>query len=818
MTTYFKVLYDTQAGGEYVADAENFTEVTWTGGGRGQIISDFPHPVLTTTGKLHVALIAGPLPTDGQTLTQGAVTADANGNATTLLYPAYFREDVSVTTNGTLKDIRWVGPAADANGVIPTHSHKFDGQTTNLTVGDLLTYSGGQTAELIRVNNDTGATGEIEVRFTSSLDAGLPVDGDTFSDEGTGDGTVQGETHARSYTPFNIHRLLADLNDDDQFFGNDVLSSIDPTPSAKDTDQIIRLIGGANVDDTMILHMYGGSIEQLGNAEKYSGLDVQVTSPNANTRPVLIQFNIATGLDAIVPDKYSNAWNPDSIAGNIRIMIKVRENNVDIDGRRIRGKLLEYGDNYFEGGTTLGDATTSLALFSSTDGNNDTAVGTVAAYATTITEGFQTQTYGATTGDFSAILNYNAQTSKQSYEYTKWLQTRVKTSPEPPTLFGRDARLVTGVNRNFAWDAQVGNLTEDEIIAWGTSITYSAQAVSNFILGEAVTFVGSGAQGRVLYDNDAGATGEILVGDLVGTPLATDTILAADSGTTADVDVVTLASRAGIGLLIAWDDDGATGNVYYQALGGLDPIDNQLVYGRSSDATVTIFGAVASRTINNQWVGLYTGTNFQTNFGIGVLSTDAVLGDLNRSLGDVQIGVPNNQSGVITNLLEGDRAWAYDWDGSTVDSNGDAVPRWDQLSNDALLNGAAVASIVVTEAIPADTPQVAALRVTNDEGIRVLIAYSSWSVSTFTLTSTYNFSGSGVNDSVAATNDIAIAYIDRVIPAATTTASFTGIYGGDRQMAIRVLRGDNSPIVPFKANPVFGSAGFSVAAGRISDA
>jgi len=823
MTTYFKVRYDNEASGPFVADAENFSELTWAGGGRGQVITLIDDGA---TGKLHVALIAGPLPSDNDVLTQGTTTADAEGAATTLLYPAYFRDDVSVTDNAALKDIRWVGPVADGSGVMPTHSFKFDGQTINVALQDIITFSGGQVAELIRLNNDVGATGEMEVRFISNLDAGLPVDGDTLTGFLAGNGTVQGEVHARSYTPFWLHRLLADLNDDPQFAGDDDMSSIDPTPSAKDTDQIVRLIGGANVDDTMILHMYGGSIEQASGGTKYAGLDVQVTSPNADTRPVLIQYDTTTGLDALVTDKWSNAWNPDSIAGNVRIMRKIRDNGVDIDGRRIRGFLGEFGDTFFTGSTTLGDATTSLALFASTDGNNVTAAGTVAGapYNTVVlTDGFQTINYNNGNGptEYVMSVDYGSATSPQTYERTKYLQRRGTAE----SIFGRNGQLVIGVNRNFAYDTEVnGPFLENSLIAWGTIVAYDTEVGGPFTVGESLDFAG-GAKGRLLLLDDDGTTGTMIVEVTSGTVIGDDEAITGFlSGATAAVNDVggvdTIESRSGIGWILGLDDDGTTGNIYYQSLAGLDPVNNSPIYGINGVTLVSclVNGAVASRTINNQFVGVYTGTNFQTNFGIGIESADAILGDLNRNLADVQQGVPNNQSGLVTNLLAGDRVWCYDWDGATTDSNGDAVPRWDQLSNDALLNGAAVATIVVTEAIPADTPQVGALRVTNDEGIRVLIPYSSWATSTFTLTAAYNFSGTGVNDSVAATNDIAIAYLDQTVPAATTQLSFTGIFASNRQMAVRVLRGDNNPIVPFKTNPIFTASGFNVAAGRISDA
>lgn len=826
MSTYFKVLYDNLAGGSFTgAGTPGFTELTWAGGGRGQIIQDFPNG---TTGKLSVSLIAGPLPADNDVLTQGAVTADANGAATTLLYPAYMRLDVDITDNTPVagqREIDWdpAAPAPNGNGIIPTHSFFFDGQTVDLTVGQTLTFSGGQTAELVRIVDQTGADGELEVRFISNLDAGLPVDGDTFTDEGTGDGTLQGQVHPRTYTPLNLHRLLSDLNDDAQFVGDDDLSMLDPTPSAKDTDQIVRLIGGAHMTDALALRMYGGSVAQLAGPSgdtQFSGLDVQVTTPNANTRPVLIQYDTTTGLPALIPDKWSTAWNPDSIAGAVRIMVKTRENGVDIDGRRVRGALLELGDTYFFGGTTLGDATTSLALFSAGDGNDDQSG---AAHTTVIlTDGYQTLDYNNGNGPtpFSLSIDYGSETSIQTYQRTKYIQRRGTAE----TLFGLNGQLVIGVNRNFAHDGETANLVENQLMAWGTIVAFDGEAGGPFTQGESLTFSG-GAKGRLLLLEDSGVNvGTMIVGITEGTAIGDDeTITGSDSGATAlvndlgGVDVV--ESRSGIGWLIAYDDAGTTGNVYYQSLGGLDPLNNQPVYQIIANTveSVLVNGTVASRTINNQFVGTYTGTNFQTNFGIGIDPTDAILGDLNRNLLDVQQGVPNNQQGVVGNLRAGDRVTVYPWDGSTVDANGDAVPNTTQMTLSTGLIGAAETSVVVGT-IPDNTPSAGQLRITLDSGIVRLVAYTSFTGSTFTIPAT-DFSG----DNATAGNGVMIAYLDVTETTGTDVSpgseSFTAIYGpGNTQMTVTVRRGDNNPIVPFKSNPVFGSSGFNVSAGRISDA
>ncbi len=836
MASYFKVLYDGQAGGEYTGEGTpGFTELTWTGGGRGQIITDFPDG---TEGKLHVALLAGAIPSDDDVLTQGGVTAAAFGDGSVLLYPAYFRLDADVTDVGADKEIDWdeAGGAPQSIGTISTHSLYFDGQTVDLTVNDVLTFSGGQTAELVDIIDQTGADGEIEVRFTSNLDAGLPVDGDTFSDEGTGDGTVQGAVHERSYTPLHLHRLLADLNDDEQFVGDDDMSMLDPTPSAKDTDQIVRLIGGAYATSLLILHMFGGSIAQnpagaaAGGDAKFSGLDVQVTSPNTDTQPVLIQYDITTGLPALITDKWANAWNPDSIAGNVRIMVKTRENGVDIDGRRVRGGLMEFGDSYFFGGTTLGDATTSLALFAATDGNNQTAVGTVAGapYNTNIlTDGFQTIDYSNGNGptDFALSYDYGSADAPQSYERTKYDQRRGTAE----SIFGLNGQLVIGVNRNFIHNNETAAFVENQIMGWGTIVAYNNGTVAPFVQGESVTFSG-GAIGRIVLLDDDDPTGTMIV-DLFDLTAIGDTenIVGQDSGALADVNdaggVDIIEARSGTGWLIAYDDDGTVGNTYYQAQSGLDPADNQPVYQLISETLESVdvnepTDGVSTRTINNQYIGVFTGTNFQTNFGIGIEAADAVLGDLNRNLADIQQGVPDNQQGVVANTRAGDRITVYPWDGSTLDTNGDAVPETDQMSVGTLLNGAAETELVISGAIPDNTPQVAWLRIVTNAGISRLVAYNAHDgTDTFTFTSSENF----VSDPAASTNDAMIGYIDITEAVGTDgspgSESYTAIKGaGTTQVTATVRRGSSGPIVPFKSNPIFGTTGFNVSAGRISDA
>jgi hypothetical protein len=797
MPSYFNVVYSNRAGGSFV---EEGAFVTWNAGAdSGFIVSDVPDG---TAGKLAIALIDGSTAPDAaDTLTQGGVTADVDSVAT-LLYPAYLRDDVAVAANG---NITWTGPALGA-----THSFLFDGQTSNVVAGEILTFSGGQQAEVITVVSDAGATGELDVRFLLDLDNNpLPVNNETFTGDIAGDGTVNGETHPRAYTPLELHRFLSDINDDETISGDDDLSIIDPTASDRSTDQIIRLLGTVNITNTVAQHMYGGSVEQgSGNTrELYSGLGVQVTTPLASTIPILIQE------DAIVTEYWDNAYMPDSVSGKVRIMIKTIENGVAIDGQRIKGKLLEFGQLYFEGFTTLGTAETSLALFSSGDANNTTAVGTVATYSPVLTEGYQTLDYNEGSGatPFGLSIDFDTNTSLETYEYTKYIQRRGTAE----TLFGRDAQLFTGFNRNFAYDAESANLTEPEVLVYGTEIPYTGGSGTLVAVGEVVEGGTSGARGRVLYVDDAAGTGTIIVADPTGSFNNTEslTTLRGASEWTATSGTVVNNAASGQIFLYALDDDGTTGNIYGQQLTGVVPADNQTLFGETSNNTIDVNGSVSTRTVNNQFVGSYTGTNYQTNYGIAIDPSDAIAGDSFPNFNDVTISPPDNRTGTVTNLIAGDRVTVYPWDGAATDVNGDAEPDFNEMVTTALVTGGVSTTVVVGASnIPNNTPATGFLRLERDsDGNYDLLEYSAFT----NTTGTFTLVGTAPNTATIG-NNLFRAFIDEE-HVSGGTESYTATYTGPgQQVAVTVRRGGSpNPIKTFKTTTTFG--GFSVQTIRTPD-
>ena len=801
-TQYFFADYESLAGGNYTPEGAN---VTWPGG-VGFIVTDIPKA--GATGRLIFALVSGAAPNDGQVLTQGGVTANCDepisGAANLLYYPAYFREDIAWASNG---DVTWTGPALGA-----THSFFFKGQTANVVPTEILTFSGGQQCEVVTVESDVGATGELSVRWISFIDTlGYPDDSDTFTGSIAGDGALDGKVHPRAYSALELHRLGAYLNTNEDVFTDDQVSMLVPDVTEKDTPDIMRLLGANNISLEVAQHMYGGSVEQAGGDTLFSGCDVQINSPNANSEPVLI-FD-----DQIVTAYWKNAYMPNSVRGKVRLLILTRQDGVDFDGKRIKGKLLEYGDNYFENQTILGTAFTGLGLFSADDTNNNTPAGTVAGApynSIVITEGLQQLDFNNGNGatPFAGSVDFGTANSLQTNERAKWIQRRGTAE----TLFGRNAQLYTGNNLNFAYDGEAGGpFGQNEELAWGNVITYSGQTV-NLALNEVVTFAPSGAKGRLIYYDDNGATGTCIFDLEPGiNPTTADTMTGVTSGGNGAVDTVTLASTVGTMRLYALDDQGGNGNIYGQLTRGVAPANNQKVYGATSNASADVNGDPETRTINTQFlVTTYTGTNFKTNFGWAIDPSDAILGDTFPNLLGQPQNIPDNQQGIMDGLQAGDAIQCHPWDGVTVDSKGRPVADLDELTLAATITqGVSTQVDVGAGNIPENRPQQGFLRVEKDsDGFASLIEYDSHDSDRF-----FEIVGTAPFTATAG-NEVMTAPLDKI--ATGPQESFTAVKGaGNSQFVCSVRRGQSGAVIKPDVRAVeFGAAGFRFTAQRISDA
>jgi hypothetical protein len=263
----------------------------------------------------------------------------------------------------------------------------------------------------------------------------------------------------------------------------------------------------------------------------------------------------------------------------------------------------------------------------------------------------------------------------------------------------------------------------------------------------------------------------------------------------------------GTGQLLAINSTTAGTKMWIQLLTGVAPTDGQEITGGTSSATADVNVTVTERTptIAGASPLQSTGAAIIGAYGLGIQAADLSASDKLFDLTNTQITPPNNVTFTVSGLVSGeDRVLVGPEDGS----GGLDV---DQFTLNTALTGATETAVVVNTTIPSDTPATGTIRILTDGGIYVRVAYSSYTGSTFTITST-DFS----TDNASVSNNVFISYIDLL--AAASTASFTSVYSSDRTLFIRVRDGDSTPIKTFETTGTLGSAGGSATAIRTSDA
>ena len=627
---------------------------------------------------------------------------------------------------------------------------------------------------------------------------------DDISVAANGDVRYTGTT--ATYTVLELHRFLQDLADNATSSGDDLLDITDDTPSDRSTDNIITLINGYNIDDTLAQKLYDGSISQAGGDTVYSGLRVLGAVNNANTELQIIQDNAK--LTAFWGDQSSGGLNGDANSGILmRCLIKSRENGVDIDGKRIRVQSRHWGDSYSFFNVTLGLGESVAAISTTPDAQNTTLQATVTAYThVTNTEGFQTIDLNNGNGaqEYYSQWTYGADTSgdglKGVWEFTKDL-TGTGTAK---TIHGLNGELFLGITHNFAYDTEAGTGPADnDTLSWGTAIAYDNESSGPFTVGEAIheNTATPVWKGRILAIQDDGLTGTLIVDIESGTVTDNESFTGQTSGAGADVNgTPTAVSGGGSCKVLAADDDGTTGNIYMQLIKGTAPADNTILYEDGAVAnTITVNGSVTSRTVSPHFLGSYTGTLIGA-YGVGVTSGDLTASDTIEDLTGTSQVPPNNVTFTVSGLVVGeDRVLVTPETGGGIDQT---------ILNANTGNTAGNGTLVVKEAIPSDYPSAGTVRADNGTNFD-LLTYTSYSGSTFTLSGT-------LPSTISEDADVFVSYIDKL--AASTSESFTVVYNANAPLFVRVRDGGAaSPIKTFESTATLGSAGGSITIIRTPD-
>lgn len=632
------------------------------------------------------------------------------------------------------------------------------------------------------------------------------VNADWSFDNATGNIRYIGDDHngaAPSYaTVIELHRWLQDLADDAVFSGDDELDITVENPSSRSTDNIITLIGSANIDDATSEHLYDGSIIQASGAEIYDGI-VNFGNPQ-------VQIQVHQN-GAVLADDW---WNK-SIGGTH-------------DGAADASTLTDSGESW----TT--DQFVDYTIYNVTDGSSGIITANTATTITATLAGGTDDDWDI--GDAYVIgipLNADA---NQGISHRFMLKVRTGGSDtDGRRLLGTSRRFgktysefsINGTSRgnnvlalNDADD--LNNATAEATVAGWTTIVNQTEgyvgldvdgdgsnefyysewdraALSINSLYERTKYLSRDGSASTLY----GLSGELFRG--ITHEIDVDT----PTGTFAAVEAVSWTG--GTGQLLAIDSTTAPTKMWIQLLTGTVPGDGVTITGASL-ATADVNVTVTARTLSTPFIGASTGSAIIGSYGLGIQPTDLTQNDLLFDLTNTSNQPPNNVTFTVGGLVSTeDRVLVFPWDGVSLDAENNPAIDVDQLSLNTTLNAAGQTAVVVTTTIPSDTPSSGTIRVQLDDGRYRRVPYTSYSGSTFTTAST---DWTDPDDATAG-NNVWISYIDET--ASGTSASYTAVYSTDRDLGVLVRDGGGTPIKQYITSAVFGSADSTTTAIRTTD-
>jgi hypothetical protein len=630
-----------------------------------------------------------------------------------------------------------------------------------------------------------------------------------------GDIRYIGDDHngaAPSYTTaIDLHREIQNFADDAAASGDDLVDITSDTPSERSTDNIITLINGYNIDANASEHIYDGTIAQGSGAERWDGV---TNFGNPEVELGILQDGavlsddwwnlggfhgiVTSGSTSTLVDTGSG-WTVDEWVGYV-----VR-NTTDGSQGLVTSNTADTLTiaNLMYGGTANTNAASDVFYIakglnaSAADGiSHRFMIKTITGSADIDNRkvvGFA-RTFGNTYSEFSinaAASGINVLAVSDGNDLNNaTVPNSVYSSVS--SLFISPFTTISNTTAGYA-PLDVNNDTVDEFFysEWnrGTASINQFYEYSKYITrykGETGTVYGLAA------DLFRGITHQLTITGIGGTWVEPESV----SWTGGTGQLLAVNNTAGASTTAMW----------IQVLTGSAPTSGTITGAGGATGTVT---AATARALSYPFSGQSTGSALIGSYGLGLETADLSASDLLRGLDNVTYNPPNNVTFSVAGLVSGeDRVLVSPESGGGIETT--------QMLLNTSLVGAAETEVVVTTAIPSDTPASGTIRVVNDQGFEVFLPYTSWATSTFTLTSPYNFSGVDENDSATAGVGVYITYIDKL--AGATTESITVVYNADRPLFIRVRDGAGTPIKTFETTGTIGSAGGSVTAIRTPDA
>jgi hypothetical protein len=454
-----------------------------------------------------------------------------------------------------------------------------------------------------------------------------------------------------------------------------------------------------------------------------------------------------------------------------------------------------------------------LALSDSTDLNNTTAWATIDAITDiTNTEGLRLIDISGDTvnEEYYSEWTRGAQTINTFFEYLK--HASADTTGE--TLQGESGELHRGPTHSAPYDTETGaptTATNDKHV-YGTFVNHGVVTGGPFTVGEAVHEDTATPvwKGRVLGVDTVGTS--LIIDIESGTVGITEGFTGQSSGATATTSAAPageeIQNAAGEAKILAHDDDGATGNFYFQVTKGVAPLNNTRFYDATDHTDYYTLSADATeRAVSTPFVGVSTGSALIGAYGLGMVAGDTAAADTFFDLSNNPISPPNNVTFTASGFISGDYVLV------TEDNAGDI--NFAQMTLNATYSATNVTTISVN-AIPSDTPTTAgtkgSIRIQRDDGLYSLHRYTSFDTGTddWTIPST-NFS----TNNATSGNNVFIGYLDYT--ASGTSDTFSYVFSTTRTHFMRVRNGGVSPIKTAETTGDMTSTGGTASVNRIDD-
>ncbi|MCP4489782.1 MAG: hypothetical protein GY820_21065 [Gammaproteobacteria bacterium] len=211
---------------------------------------------------------------------------------------------------------------------------------------------------------------------------------------------------------------------------------------------------------------------------------------------------------------------------------------------------------------------------------------------------------------------------------------------------------------------------------------------------------------------------------------------------------------------------------------GIAPVAGDVVTGATNSANNTVTATEKLSSAAN-FIGVYTGSNWLAEQGIGFLPEEMIFGDTVTALDGETPAVPQNVS-LTVNIVcdDGDDPYVF----LAEKASGVTAPNYSKYTGTTQSSGEGV--VIVDSAIDADEPQTGYVAVLHTgETVETYYEYVSWSGSTFTLAGT-------IDADIVAGDPAFIAFFYEAAVGTGTEQSVTRsfVYGGNTRDYIGWVR------------------------------